>query len=218
MVEAESEFLFHLGGEADRFDFPAEIGVGFFGELDTEAGGVNAAAFDFGQPEEGVELVFDFDEGNVLEFDANAIVDDFADALAEIEDEETGDEFIEGFELEVEVLAGVEDFLREESAIGVGGDAAIFQEPLFFVNALGADAGEEGLAGLVSTDMFVDALDEALGDGFLDGDGMEAPTHGIAVSGDSVDEFIKGGGIPRYPQGDSTSSHLQSPRFSLDVV
>jgi hypothetical protein len=41
---------------------------------------------------------------------------------------------------------------------------------------------------------FVDALDDALGNGFLDGNGVETPAHGVAVLGDGADEFEENGG------------------------
>jgi hypothetical protein len=57
----------------------------------------------------------------------------------------------------------------------VGGGAAVFLEPLLFINALGTEAFQEIFAGFVATRFFVDALDDALFDGFLDGNGVEGP-------------------------------------------
>ena len=71
--------------------------------------------------------------------------------------------------------AGVEDFVGKESGVFVGGDAAIFLEPLLFVNALGFEAFEENIARFGSAGFFVDAFDDAFLDGFLDRDFMERP-------------------------------------------
>jgi hypothetical protein len=46
--------------------------------------------------------------------------------------------------------AGVEHFVGEEGGVFVGGDAAVFLLPLFFVYAFGFEALEEVFAGLVA--------------------------------------------------------------------
>jgi len=71
--------------------------------------------------------------------------------------------------------AGVEDFVGKEGGVFVGGDAAVFLEPLLFVNALGFEAFEENIARFGSAGFFVDAFDDAFLDGFLDRDFMEGP-------------------------------------------
>jgi hypothetical protein len=73
------------------------------------------------------------------------------------------------------VGAGVEEVVREEGGVFVGGNAAVFLEPLFFINAFGAETLEKGLAGFVAASFFIDALDDPFGDGFLDGDDVEGP-------------------------------------------
>ena len=71
--------------------------------------------------------------------------------------------------------AGVEDFVGKEGGVFVGRDAAVFLEPLLFVDALGFEASEEGFARFFGTGFFVDAFDDAFLDGFLDRDFMEGP-------------------------------------------
>jgi hypothetical protein len=48
----------------------------------------------------------------------------------------------------VAVFAPVEQFVGDEGGGGICRDTAVFLEPLVFVNALGAKAGEEGVVGL----------------------------------------------------------------------
>jgi hypothetical protein len=103
------------------------------------------------------------------------------------------DELIGGEEVEVGEFAGGEEFVREEGGGFVGGEAAIFLKPLFFVDAFGADAGEEIGPGFVAARFLVDALNQALVDGFLEWEGVEAPAHGIAIVGDFADELIEEG-------------------------
>jgi len=65
----------------------------------------------------------------------------------------------------------------------VGGDAAVFAEPLFFVDAFAADAGEKLFAGFSVAGFFVDSFDDALVDGFGDGDFVEGP---LGAEGDGL--------------------------------
>ncbi len=53
---------------------------------------------------------------------------------------EVGQEFGKGHEAEVAFLASVEHFVGEEGGGFVGRGAAVFLQPLFLVDALGADA------------------------------------------------------------------------------
>jgi hypothetical protein len=87
-AEGEGEVFFYGRGEGDGFDFPAETRFGALGELEAEAGGVDATAFDLREFEEGIEFTFDFGEGFVFEFEAEAVVGDGADFFAEVDDAE----------------------------------------------------------------------------------------------------------------------------------
>src|SRR5262249_8299758 len=101
------------------------------------------------------------------------------------------DEFVGGEELEFGEFAGGEEIVGEEGSGFVGGEAAGFLEPLFFVDTLGADGGEELSTGVVAAGFLVDAFDEALVDGLLDGKRVKAPAHGVAVMGDVADELVE---------------------------
>ena len=98
--------------------------------------------------------------------------------------------------MEIGVGAAVEEFVGEEGGGFVGGDAAVFLVPLFLVNALGAEAFKEVVAGFGGSGrrpdatLLVDALDEAFGDGFLDGDLVEGPLHGVGAFG-VLDEVVE---------------------------
>src|SRR6516164_8934372 len=46
-------------------------------------------------------------------------------------------------------------------------------------------------SGLVASGFFVDALDDALLDSFVDGELMVAPAHGVAVEKDVADELVE---------------------------
>jgi hypothetical protein len=216
-AKGEGEFFFAGAGEGDRFDLPAEAVAGAFGELHAEARGVDAGAFELGEPEEGVKSLLDFGEGFAEELVAETIKNDAMDPLSDVDDTEVvfaGDikaekeflvfpgvtwrggeglhELFEGEEVEFGVGAGVEHFIGEEGGIFVGGDAAVFLVPGFLVGAFAAEALEEMFAGFVGAFLFVDAFDDALGDGFLDGDFVEGPAHGITVFG-VLDELIEEG-------------------------
>lgn len=102
-------------------------------------------------------------------------------------------EFVEGQEAEGGVGAGVEHLVGEEGGVFVGGDTAVFLEPLLFVNALGTEAGGEGFTGFVAAGLFVDALDDAFVHRFLERHTMETPAHGIAVFRDVTDKLIEEG-------------------------
>lgn len=88
MAEGEGELFFDRGRESDRLDFPAEALAGAFGELEAEAGLVDASAFELGKSEQRIELGLDFGEGLVVEFEAETVVGDGADFFAEIDDAE----------------------------------------------------------------------------------------------------------------------------------
>src|SRR6266446_1812878 len=103
------------------------------------------------------------------------------------------DELIDGKEAEGLVFAGGDEIEREECGGVVGGLAAIFLEPLGFVDAFGADALEELFARFGAASLFVNALDQALSDGRFERDGMEAPAHRIAFLADIADELIENG-------------------------
>jgi len=84
-------------------------------------------------------------------------------------------------EAEGGVFVGGDHFEGDEGGGFVGWDAAVLLEPLFLIDALGFEAAEEIGSGFVAASFGVDALDEALGDGFLDGDGVQAPGAGEGV-------------------------------------
>ena len=58
-AQTEGEFLFHWRSKGDRLDFPAEVGVGFLGQLHAQAGGIEAATLQLRKPKQAVELGFD---------------------------------------------------------------------------------------------------------------------------------------------------------------
>jgi hypothetical protein len=72
-AEGEGEFLFFRRGETDGFDFPAETFAGALGEMLAHAGVVDAGAFELRKREDGEELIFDFGEGLIVEFEADQI-------------------------------------------------------------------------------------------------------------------------------------------------
>ena len=85
------------------------------------------------------------------------------------------EEFVKSHQLERRVGAGVEHFVGEKGRVFVSGNATIFLLPLFFIDALSFEAFEEILPRFVAASFFVDALDDALGDGFIDGDFVKRP-------------------------------------------
>jgi hypothetical protein len=103
------------------------------------------------------------------------------------------EQVVEGQEDEAGIFGGVEEVIGKEGGVFIGREAAIFLEPLFFVEAFGAEAGEEGLREFVAARFFVDAVDDAFGDGFLDGNGVEGPAHGVIGFGDGAEDFVKNG-------------------------
>ena len=56
---------------------------------------------------------------------------------------------------------------------------------------MSADAFEVSFTGFVAAGLFVDALDDAFVDGFLEGNGVQTPAHGIAAFGDVADELVE---------------------------
>ena len=86
--EADGEFLFYAGCKNDRLDFVAELFFGALGQLRAQAAGVDTRPLDLAQSEQAIKRVLDFGEGAVEEFDAEAVPDDVADLLADVEDAE----------------------------------------------------------------------------------------------------------------------------------
>src|SRR5882724_770542 len=82
---AESEFLLDPGREDDRLDFPTEPFAGAFGQLQTQAGRVNAGTLNLWQTHQSIKLRFNFRKCFALQLDSQAIPDDIANSLAEIE-------------------------------------------------------------------------------------------------------------------------------------
>ncbi len=62
------------------------------------------------------------------------------------------------------------------------------------VDALGLEAGDKRGTGFVATGLLVDFFDEALGDGGLEGGGVEAPAHGVAGVEGLLDDLVEQGG------------------------
>src|SRR5205085_11337700 len=94
-----------------------------------------------------------------------------------------------------------------------------FLEPLLLINALGAEAGHEGVStfrlsrsvALSPTlsprrgragEFPINFFDEALLDGFLERDGVEAPAHRIAAFFDVGDDFVENGAGPAMGRND----------------
>jgi len=194
--------FFDLGREGDGFDPGAVVLFSALSEVHADVRGINATAFHSGPVEEAVKLELDLGEFFIAQLDAETVPDDIADFLAEVQDTEivfAGDintevelalaagrgagagqiEGIRGEELQRDIFAGFDHFVGEEGGGFVGRSAAVVLEPLLFVNALGAKAGEEFGAGLVSAVLLVNALDDALSDGSFERDGVEGPAHGI---------------------------------------
>ena len=71
--------------------------------------------------------------------------------------------------------AGVKHCVGKEGGVFVGRYAAIFLLPLFRIDAFGFEAAEEMLTRFIATGFFVDAFDNAFGNGFLDGNLVEGP-------------------------------------------
>ena len=156
------ELFFQLGGEGDAFDFPAPVLVSAFGQLHADPGSVDASALEFGQAQEAVEFVFLFGKGFVGKFDAEAVPDDVADFFADVDDGEVvfaanveaedkriwaAFEVSEVFEAIVGLGFG-DEIEAEEGGGGVARLAAIFLEPLFFIEAFALEAGDELGAGV----------------------------------------------------------------------
>ena len=95
-----------------------------------------------------------------------------------------------GHEPQGGVGAGVEEIVGEEGGGFVGGDTAVFAKPLFFVDAAAADASEKLIAAFFVAGFFVDALDDAFGDGFDEGDFVEGP---LGAEGNGDDRRWKNG-------------------------
>ena len=106
-------------------------------------------------------------EWAVAQIDAEAVIDQVADFLADIDDAEVSgagdvepevkggvwalgtvvDEVLRGGEeAEVRVFAGGDHFKGDEGGGLVGGDAAVFLEPVFVVDGFGTEAAYEGEA------------------------------------------------------------------------
>lgn len=100
---------------------------------------------------------------------------------------------VEGFEAAWGFGVG-DHFVGDEGGLFVCGSAAVFLEPVFLVNAFGAEASEELSGGFVAAGALIDFLDEALGDGIVEGDAMRAPAHGIAFFFDGSEDFVEDGG------------------------
>ena len=96
-----------------------------------------------------------------------------------------------GQEAQLRLGAARQQLIGDEGGGVVGGNAAIFLEPLFLVEAFGADALEEGIGRFGAAGFPVDAFDDAFGDGFMDGVGVEMPAHGIALFADVADELVE---------------------------
>ena len=90
-------------------------------------------------------------------------------------------------------FAGAEHFVGDEGGVFVGGDAAVFLEPLFLVDAFFAGAFEELFAGFVCARDFVDLLNDALFDGVLNGDAVMGPAHGVTLVFDAGDDLVEDG-------------------------
>src|ERR1043166_2766839 len=97
----------------------------------------------------------------------------------------------EGHEAKGWIFAGVNHVMGDEGGGFVGWDAAILLKPLLLVDALGAQATQEVFAGFVAAGFCVDALDNALTDGVMDGNGLKFKTHGVAVLENLTDELVE---------------------------
>ena len=69
------------------------------------------------------------------------------------------DELSKCHQVEVAVFAGGDQIIGKESARLVSRDAAVFLEPLFLVDALGAETLQELFARFVPMGLFVNTLD-----------------------------------------------------------
>ena len=87
-------------------------------------------------------------------------------------------QLFEGEEAQIGLGTGGEHFVGDESGGFVGRNAAVFLEPLLLIDALGVNASEESFRRFVPASFFIDALDQTLGDGGLDGDGVQGPGGG----------------------------------------
>src|SRR5436190_5415395 len=102
-------------------------------------------------------------------------------------------ELLESQELEVAVLAGGDQIVGKEHGGFIGGDTAVLLHPLFLVDALLPEAVQELLARLITLSLFVNTLDQTLGDSGLQRDGMQAPVHGIAVFQNVTNDLVEDG-------------------------
>ncbi len=147
-AEGKGEVLIHGWGEGDGLDLGAEAFAGAFGELGADASGVDAGALELWECQEAVEFEFELRKGAIQELDTEAVPEEVAELLGDVDDGEVSfagdvdaheeldwgigirikvtirirntiwikvaEEVVEGEELEVLVLAGIDEVVGEE--------------------------------------------------------------------------------------------------------
>ncbi len=219
-TEFVGESFFDFGGEGDAFDTVAvEFLFGAFDELAAQAALVNAGPPDCRQGQEGIKDGFLGLEGLFLE--ANYFAGEEVEGVffedpyhgeivetADVNAEVEGRLRIVECGLRIEgplpgfagfVLAACDKVVTEEGGIVVAGLAHKLLLPGFFVRAALAEGLQEIVIGPLEAVIArvglapfgFESIEEALLDGVLDGDGVEAEMLGVALVLDFIDQFVE---------------------------